>query len=81
MRKVDQPVYARLLLFWFQANGSVYFRLSAEQSIQENLKGITIIEFPTIHVLNEIPRDWTVENALCWTWRSLGERKIRRVLN
>lgn len=43
------------------ANKAVYLRLDPDKSLLDNLKGTTVMEFPSILVVDEIQPDWTVE--------------------
>jgi hypothetical protein len=45
----------------FKANRSIYIRLDPEKSLLESLKAVRIMEFPSIHVVDEPPMDWTIE--------------------
>jgi hypothetical protein len=36
--------------------------LDPEKSILESLKGMTFIEYPTIHVVDQILENWTIES-------------------
>lgn len=61
LRKAEQPVCPISVTSNSKANENVYFRLDAEKSLVENLKGFKVLEFPTIYVLDEIPENWTIE--------------------
>lgn len=37
--------------------------MDPEKSLMDNLKGTSVLEFPTIVVVDEIPSDWTIETS------------------
>ena len=64
LRKTVQPVHLTVTKSNSKANEFIYFKLDAEKSILENLKGKKIIEFPTIYVVDDIPDKWTIEENI-----------------
>ena len=63
LREAVQPVCLIIVITNFQANGCQYIRLHAGKSLVENLKGLRIMEFPTILVVDKVPQSWTVEET------------------
>ena len=61
LREPVQPVCLTFGQTNFQTNGTIYHRLQGEKSLLENLQGMAVIEFPTIHVVEIIPSTWTIQ--------------------